>query len=97
MMASTEFYDLMNEFSDGKTVERQEKHAPLTDAHFKHFDPMSYSQQPQPPQQFQHGDQPALNYSQIPTIENYYDPQYTQPSEQDDMDVSISIREGRYK
>ncbi|TIA86106.1 hypothetical protein E3P99_03793 [Wallemia hederae] len=98
MATSSEFYDLMNEFGDGKVLEGQEKQPSLSDAHFKPLEPISsYSQpHPPPPQQFQHAEHPAINYNQMATMDSYYASQYSQSTEQSDMDVSVSIRELPY-
>ena len=94
MATSSEFYDLMNEFGDGKVLEAQEKPPSLSDAHFKPLEPISSYSQPQPPpQQFQHAEHPAIDYNHMATMDSYYASQYSQSTEQSDMDVSVSIRE----
>lgn len=90
-MSQSEFFDFMRDIDRNKEIGVDDKPIDISDLNLKQFETEYYNSQQQ-----QHIDAANQTIQQqhpsyLPTIDNYYNPQYTQPSEQDDIDVRISL------
>ncbi|TIB93553.1 hypothetical protein E3Q19_01045 [Wallemia mellicola] len=89
-MSQSEFFDFMRDIDRNKEITVDDKPIDISDLNLKHFETEYYNGQQQ-----QHIDAANQTIQQqqpsyLPTIDNYYNPQYTQPSEQDDIDLLLT-------